>query len=224
MENRTKRIFLGTLLLVAVLGFGQSGIARAAEAEGTANESDRPLIEPDVVPREVHEAELDTENLEIGFMTGQISVEDFGVPWFLGLRAAYHLTEYLFIEGNFGYADAGETSFESLGGGVALLTDDERSYMYYNLSLGYNLLPGEAFFGSSYAFNTNLYLVGGMGTTEFTGDRLFTINYGLGYQFLFNDWLSLHVQMRNYQFDIELLGEEKTSTNLQFATGLSMFF
>ncbi len=223
MENWTKRILLMVFVLAGTFASLPGGALRA-EVSDAQSADERPLIEPDIVPRPVLEPAIDTEDLEIGFMTGLISIEDFEVPWFLGLRAAYHLTEYLFLEGNFGYADAGQTSFERLGGGVELLTDDERTYAYYNLSVGYNLLPGEAFVGRDYAFNTNLYLVGGMGATHFAGDNALTINYGLGYQFLFNDWLSLHVQMRNYLYDIELLGEEKTSANLQFATGLSMFF
>ncbi|MBK8972203.1 MAG: outer membrane beta-barrel domain-containing protein [Hahellaceae bacterium] len=222
MENRTQRILL-TSALLASLSLGMSASALAVEGDSSEND-ERPLIEPDVEPRGVKESSIDTENFELGFMTGQISVEDFEVPWFLGLRGAYHLTEYLFVEGNLGYADAGETSFERLGGGVQILEDDERSYFYYNIGLGVNLLPGEAFFGKNYAFNTNFYLVGGMGTTEFAGDSRLTLNYGAGYQLLFNDWLAMHLQMRTYMYDIDLLGEEKTATDIQFATGMSMFF
>ena len=44
-----------------------------------------------------------------------------------------------------------------------------------------------------------------MGTTEFAG-IISDLNYG-GYQLL-NDWLALHLQMRSYMYDIDLLGEQ----------------
>ena len=59
-----------------------------------------------------------------------------------------------------------ETSFERLSGAARLLTDSERDYTYYNLSLGYNILPGEGFVGRKRALNTQMYVIGGVGSTN----------------------------------------------------------
>ena len=45
------------------------------------------------------------------------------------------------VEGTVGQSEAGLTSFEALSGGARLFED--RMLTYYNLNLGYNILPGE---------------------------------------------------------------------------------
>ncbi len=77
---------------------------------------------------------------------------------------------------------AGRTSFETLGGNIQLLTESERRFTYYDLSLGYNFLPGEAFIGRGVAMTSALYLIGGIGGTDFAGDTKFTVNFGAGYR------------------------------------------
>lgn len=219
---------LATLITAAVMlsvtVHADSGVAGEGAVTAAGASDDRPLIEPDIVPVPVKEDLIDTEDFEIGFYTGIISIEDFETPLIVGLRLAYHLSESLFLETNLAFTEAGETSFEKLGGDVQLLTEDDRAYTYYNLSLGYNVLPGEAFIGRRYAFNTNLYLVGGMGAVEFAGDSYTAFNYGFGYQILFTDWLALHLRGRQYLYDIDLLGEEKTAHDLELTTGLSLYF
>src|SRR5690606_7545830 len=117
--------------------------------------------------------------------------EDFGVNTVVGARFAYHVTESLFVELAGGRTEAEETSFERLSGAAQLLTDAERDYSYYNVSLGYNLLPRESFLGRNRAVNTALYVIGGVGNTSFAGDDRFTVNVGLGVRILPLDWLAV---------------------------------
>ncbi len=182
------------------------------------------LFETDIRPRKIDQDLIDTEDFEIGAFAGMISVEDFGSNFVWGARLAYHLSEDLFAELNYGSTTTQKTSFETLSGGATLLQDSERDLTYYNLSLGYNLLAGQAFIGSSYAFNTNFFLVAGLGSTQFAGDSRLTMNVGWGYQFLATDWLSLQLGLRDHIFNIDILGEDKTSHNLEFTSGISFFF
>ena len=69
---------------------------------------------PDVERREINTAEIDTENFEVGFFAGQMSVEDFGVNTVAGARFAYHITEGFFVEMAAGRTTTEETSFERL--------------------------------------------------------------------------------------------------------------
>ncbi|MGW8369952.1 MAG: outer membrane beta-barrel domain-containing protein, partial [Gammaproteobacteria bacterium] len=109
-------------------------------------------------------------------------------------------------------------------GAAQLLTDSERDYSYYNLSLGYNLLPGEGFIGRNRAINTAVYVIGGVGKTDFGGDDRFTLNVGLGIRLMPLDWMAVHADMRDYIFDNDLLGQEKTTHNLEARIGVSFFF
>ena len=190
----------------------------------TDNGSEEPLIQPQIKPRPATPAKIDTENIEIGLFTGILSVEDFGSSSVNGARLAYHASENIFLEAAYGRSNTKETSYERLLGSVQLLDEEERKLSYYNLSLGFNVLPGEAFMGGGYAFHTDLYLIGGIGSTKFAGDNRRTLNLGFGYRAIMNDWLALHLDARDHIFDIDLLGTQKRNQNLEFHTGLTVFF
>jgi outer membrane beta-barrel protein len=153
-----------------------------------------------------------------------LSVEDFGTNAVYGATLAYHVSESFFIEGAYGVSDTEETAFERLSGGAPLLTDDQRQFSYYNVSLGFNILPGEAFLTRNRAFNTSFYFIAGLGSTDFAGDNHFTVNFGFGGRVFPNDWLALRLDVRDFMFDIDILGQQKTTHNLQGTLGITIFF
>jgi outer membrane beta-barrel protein len=210
------------LLLLLVGAVALAGCSRPIVQADQAGQP--PVIEPEIERREIQPPAIDTEDFEVGVFAGLMSVEDFGVNPVLGARFAYHITEALFVELAAGTTDTEETSFERLSGAAQLLTDAERQYDYYNLSLGYNLFPGESFFGGNRAWNSALYVIGGVGQTSFAGDDRFTLNFGLGWRLLPLDWLAIHADFRDHVFDIDLLGQEKTSHNLEAHLGVTFFF
>ncbi len=215
MESRLRILFLIT---------GLSILASPPLPAAPASGEDAPVIQPAIERKEIKEARIDTENFEVGAYAGMMSVEDFGTGPVYGVRAAYHVTEDLFLEAAYGRSKAGETSYERLSGSAPLLTDKERALSYYNLSVGYNLLPGETFIGSRRAFNSALYIIGGIGSTDFAGDARFTLNLGAGYRLLMTDWLALHVDVRDHIFDIDVTGEDKTTHNIEINGGITFFF
>jgi outer membrane beta-barrel protein len=218
MESR----FL-VLFLTAVVAFSSGGCSRqrAVPAEQAGQP---PVIEPEIERREIEPARIDTEDFEVGIYAGQLSVEDFGVNTVAGAHFTYHVTEGFFVDVSAAQSDTDRTSFERLSGAAQLLTDSERDYSYYNVSLGYNILPGESFVGRNRAFNSSVYLIGGVGKTDFAGDDRFTLNIGVGMRLMPLDWLAVHADFRDYIYDIDLLGQEKTSHNLEARIGVSFFF
>ncbi|MBL4868977.1 MAG: outer membrane beta-barrel domain-containing protein [Pseudomonadales bacterium] len=209
---------------VAVLSVLFSFSTTAASANGGVFSGNYDVLEPEIVREELGEATIDAKDFEFGVFGGFLSVEDFGVNPVIGAFLAYHVTEDFFFSAYYGQADTEKTSYEKFSGGVQLLSDDERELSYYNINIAYRLLPGEAFVGSKAAFNTALYFVLGAGNTIFGGDTRFTINAGAGYQFLALDWLSINLDVRDHIFDIDILGETKTTHNLEFTVGVSVFF
>lgn len=220
METRTRHFLLKIIIFAALV------VVVFATPEDVMAQSERepPLIEPDVQPQQVKQPLVDTENFEVTAFAGWINIEDFESSFMYGGRLTYNISESFFVEAGIGFAEAGETSFERLAGDVQLLPDNDRDYTWYNLNLGYRLLPGEAFFPGGYVFNTNLYLTAGAGATDFAGDNRFTVNYGAGYQVLFTDSFSVHINARQYLFDSDILGEDKTFVNTELSTGISLFF
>lgn len=230
MESRFRLLFLvlpllaGTCGCAATKGLFGMGAEEPPPSEPAEAPTPEQVIDPEVVRRDVEEPVIDTENFEVGAFAGMMSIEDFGTDVVYGARLAYHITEGLFMEGTIGQSEAGLTSFEELSGGTPILSDDDRRFTYYNLNLGYNLLPGEVFLGEGRAYNTSLYLIGGIGSTRFAGDDRFTVNVGVGYRFLLTDSLTLHLDFRDHLFDTDLLGEPKTVHNIEAHLGLTVFF
>jgi outer membrane beta-barrel protein len=219
MESRVLVLFLALTFVVGSLtGCGRDRLVRADQT------AEVPVIEPDVERREIDPPRIDTEDFEVGIFAGQLSVEDFGVNTVTGARFAYHVTEGFFVELAAGQAKTELTSFERLSGAAQLLTDADRDYSYYNVSLGYNVFPGESFIGRRRALNTAMYVIGGVGKTSFAGDDRFTINFGAGMRLMPLDWLAVHADIRDHVFDIDLLGQEKTSHNLEAHVGVTFFF
>ena len=226
MESRIRVLFL----IIALIGL--SGCAATKNLFGIGPEEAPPpsteppgqVIDPQVERREIKEPKIDREDFEVGGFVGIMSIEDFGTNVVYGVRLAYHVTEGFFIEGTVGQTEGGLTSYEILSGGAPIISDDERTLTYYNLNLGYNLLPGEGFIGEGRAYNTNFYLIAGLGSTSFAGDDRFTVNFGAGFRFLFTDSIALHLDFRDHMFDIDILGEDKTSHNLEGHVGVTVFF
>ena len=123
-----------------------------------------------------------------------------------------------------GSSKAGKTSYEELSGSVDLLTDSERQFTYYDLALGWNALPGEVFFGGKRAMPSAVYFTLGAGSTTFAGDDHFTVALGAGLRVLANDWIAVHLGVRDHMFDSDLLGKDKLTQNLQFSISLTAFF
>jgi len=195
-----------------------------AGANGPEEETPPRVIEPQVERRSIKVPRIKSSNVEVGAFYGALSIEDFGTNADYGITAAYHITEDFFFQGEAGRSRAGRTSFETLSGNLQLLTEAERRFTYYDLSLGYNFLQGEAFLGRGVAMTSAFYLLGGFGATDFAGDTKFTVNFGGGYRVVPTDWLALHVTVQDHVFQTSLLGVTKLTNNLEARMGATVFF
>ena len=222
MEGRIRILLLVTAAYVVLWA---SSLQAAEEASQDAGETQaQQVIQPELKRRTIGIDKIDTEDFEVGVFGGLLSVEDFGANQVVGARLAYHITEGVFVEGVYATSNTTETSYERLSGGAPLMTDEQRTLTYYNVSLGYDVLPGESFIGKNWAFNSALYVIGGVGSTTFAGDDLFTVNFGAGYRFLATDWLAIHLDARDHIFTLDLLGVEKTMHNIEIHSGITVFF
>ena len=209
-------------LLVSNMLLAQSTHALLSQSNNES-QADSPDIDPNIQRREISEFDIDSENIEIGLFAGIISIEDFSSDVTIGARLSYHLNENMFIEASYAQATAGETSFEVLSGGLPFLTDEQRAYTYYDISAAYNF-NGEVFVTNNWVFNTDFFVIMGAGATEFGGDERFTVNAGAGYRLLVTDYLSVRFDVRDYVFNSDIIGPEKSVHNLTFTLSTSFFF
>ena len=200
------------------------GDAGASTDRSTADDTTPPrVIEPEVERRDVKVPRIKSQDIEIGGYLGTLNIEDFGAHRVYGVQAAYHITEDFFLQAEAGRSKGGLTSFEVLSN-ISLLTNSERWFKYYDMSVGYNFLPGEVFLGRNHAMTSSFYILAGVGSTDFGGDSKFTGNFGAGYKILPLDWLAVHVAVEDRVYNTDLLGVNKLASNLEAHLGLTAFF
>src|SRR5271165_645813 len=142
-------IRLSSILLVAALLSGCSWFHRGHKAppEVVAEESsgEPSVIEPQVTRRVVKTPKIKAKDFEVGAYFGALSIQDFGTNPVYGVRAAYHVTEDFFLEGFAARSQASQSSLEEVFPSITVLSSSGRDFTYYDVDLGYNILPGEVF-------------------------------------------------------------------------------
>ena len=168
---------------------------------------------------------IKAKDFEIGrLLRRAVSIQDFGTNPVYGVRAAYHVTEDFFLEGFLARSKAGQSSLEETFPAITVLSNSGRQFTYYDLDVGYNILPGEVFLGRGRAFNTALYVTVGMGDVKFADQDQFALNFGVGTRILITDWLALHLDVRDHVFESELVRSRQERPQHRSHPGLDHFF
>jgi outer membrane beta-barrel protein len=211
------------LPLVAVPASAQTAAPPAATAQAPNPPPNEQVIEPAVPRRDVRVPKIPNNDIIVGAFVGTYSTEDFGASLVYGVRAGYHITEDFFVEGVYGTTKVSDDNFRQILPGGVFPTAEEK-LDYYNLSIGYNILPGEVFFGSKYAMASALYLIAGVGSTKFLEQSKQTLNFGLGVRVFMKDSFALQVDFRDHAYSLDLLGKQKSTQNLEMTAGATFFF
>jgi len=215
---RLTALALPSLLLV--LAASVLPTAAWAQEQKPANEQ---VVVPQVDRRDVKLPKFPSRDFELGAYTGTYATQNFGSSSVSGVRLGYHITEDVFVEGVLGRTKVSDALVRNLLG-AGILPSEHEKLTYYNISAGLNVLPGEVFIGRNNAKASALYLIGGIGSTNFAAQRRQTINFGLGVRVLMTDWAALQVDMRDHVFSLDLLGKRQNTQNLELTAGLTFFF
>ena len=196
--------------------------ASAFAADPPAKTTDQVVV-PEVDRRDISLPRFPSNDFEIGTFVGTYATQNFGSSVVGGLRLGYHITEDFFVEGVYAQTKVSDSSFRQvLPGGV--FPDEKEKLSYYNLSVGYNVLPGEVFIGGKRAKPSAFYLIGGVGSTKFDQQRRPTYNLGAGLRVFLTDHVALQVDARDHIFSLDLLGKRQSTQNLEFTAGITAFF
>ena len=223
METR-----LGSVLLAAALLSGCGWFHRADKgpspvvAESAQDEP--PIVQPQVDRRVVKTPKIKAKDFELGAYYGALSIEDFGTNPIYGATGAYHVTESIFLQGAVARSKGGTSSLEEVFPQITVLGRSGRQFTYYDLDVGYNILPGEVYLGKGRAFNTALYAVVGMGAVKFAETNHFALNFGVGERVLITHWLALHLDVRDHIYESSLFGTQKNTHNIEATLGLTVFY
>ena len=181
------------------------------------------VVVPEVARRDIKMPRFPSSDFEIGAFAGTYATQNFGANAVGGLRLGYHVTEDFFVEGVIAQTKVSDASFRQvLPGGV--FPSETENLNYYNLSVGYNILPGEVFIGSKYAKPFSLYVIGGVGSTQFNDQRKATFNFGSGMRVYLSDRFALQIDARDHIFSLDLLGRNQSTQNLELTVGITASF
>jgi outer membrane beta-barrel protein len=213
---------LHTLIAALLSGLAATVTSVPALAQNQKPADDQVVV-PQVERREVKPPRYPSNDFEVGAFIGTYATQNFGSSLVYGLRLGYAITEDFFVQGVYGSTKVSDDNFRQiLPGGVFPTSSEQLSY--YNLSVGYNVLPGEVFIGANRALPSAMYLIAGVGSTDFAGQSRQTFNVGLGARVFLKDSFSMQVDVRDHIFSLDVLGQSESTQNLELTFGLSFFF
>jgi outer membrane beta-barrel protein len=206
-----------------LLAVATATIGLAAQAADPPPPPSDQVVVPEVDRRGIHVPRFPTSDFEIGILGGTYSTQNFGTSFVGGVRLGYHITEDFFVEGVYGMTKVSDENFRLvLPGGI--FPQEKETLAYYNLSVGYNILPGEIFIGSAHAFPSQFYVIGGVGSTKLDTQRKPTFNFGAGFRVYLSDHAALQLDVRDHVFSLDLLGQRQSTQNLELTLGVTGYF
>jgi outer membrane beta-barrel protein len=222
MRIHARTLTLLSLALAPVLCAAQS----SSQPQQPSNEQ---VIQPQVDRREIKLPKYPSKDFAIGVFGGTYSTQNFGSSAIGGVRLGYHISEDIFVDAVYAQTKVSDENYRQILPG-GLFAQPEEKLKYYNLSAGYNILPGEVFWGRNLAWASALYVIAGIGNTNFvSSDKVNrrnrqTINFGLGTRVLFWDRVALQVDLRSHHFTLDILGRNESTKNLELTGGVTFYF
>ncbi len=208
----TKRLSCAAVLLFSSAVFAQDELDADDEAVD------------EVIRTKTDISNINNEVFELGLFAGVINIEDFGSEFAPGISATFRASEDFFIQYNYLQASVGLSSYEQ-GTGVNYFTGGDRDFVHYDLLVGYNLFQGEFFPSPPKASLSTLYLVAGVGDTEFGGESKITYTVGVGYQVALTRRFAIHFDFRDYIYKSTVIStDERQVQTTQISSGLKFAF
>lgn len=199
-------------------------LATAAQAQQPTLQPTQQPIEPEVARRDVRVPRLPSNDFQASLFAGIYATENFGSSSVAGVRLGYAITEDVFVEGSYGKSTVSDEAFRQILPGGGVLTDPQSKLTYYNVAAGWNVLTGESFFGRNIAKASALYLIGGLGSTTFVDQKKQTFVLGFGARLMFNDSVSMQLDVRDHLFSLDLLGKQQSTNNPELTLGVTLHF
>jgi outer membrane beta-barrel protein len=206
-----------------VLALGCAAAAAQDAGKAPANDPASQVVVPQVDRRDVKLPRIPSNDFEVGAFAGTYATQNFGASTVGGIRLGYHVTEDFFFEAAFAQTTVSDEAFRQILPG-GLFVDRKEKLRYGNLSVGWNMLPGEVFIGRGLAKASTLYVIGGIGTTKFVDQSRQTFNLGVGTRVFLRDWAALQVDMRDHIYKLDILGKLRRTHNLELTGGITFFF
>ncbi len=179
------------------------------------------VIEPKHKVAHAKSAKIDTERFQLGVFAGVLAAEDFNNNLSYGLSLNYKISSKYIAQINYGTSSVAKANYDTDRG---FLTDSEREFNYYNIAAGYQLFSARTFIGAKRKYDTDIYLLAGVGSTEFARESNTSYMIGASYRVVFTDWLVWNLDIRDHLFNRAFFDDKKMTQNIEVVTGLNLLF
>lgn len=206
------------LLFAAILALPLMGHAEAAKPIK--------IIEPNKKAEPAKPAMIDTEKFQAGLYVGMLSVEGFNNNPVSGLSLSYQLNKNTLLLANYATSTVTRTTYEKRED-LDFLSPSQREFRYVTLSGGYKLFTARSFFDEKHKYDSDVYLIAGIGNMTFAGNSGLGWSLGASYRVVFTDWLVVTADFRNHIFDTESVfnpTSSKLTQNLEWSIGFNALF
>ena len=216
-------LLLAATVLPALAQNQPTPTATPAGAEPPKPANDQVIV-PQVDRRDVKLPRFASNDISIGLFGGTYATANFGASAVGGVRLGYHITEDFFAEATYGRSKVSDEAFRQIFPNGGIFAEPKQTLSYYNVMAGWNILPGEVFFWRNYAKISQGYILAGVGSTNFAGQKRQTIAYGAGLRVVFTSWFAVQADVRDHVYSIDLLGKRQSNHNLELTAGLTFYF
>jgi len=133
------------------------------------------------------------------------------------LRGAYHVTEDFFVEA--GYGKASRTGWNRLRRWMNKEQAEPIQLETYDVSAGFNLLPGDLYLTKNYVLPFVGYATAGVGYQKYEGLNAPSTVFGIGIKFFPKDWLAFRYEIRD-----RVWYHDGDHSNAEFTVGVGVYF
>jgi outer membrane beta-barrel protein len=204
---------LGSLSACSLFQSREGDASRPLPGEEAATQS----VDPNIKRPEVQVKRIKAQDYELGGYAEGIVLDRNHSVGLYGVRAAYHKTDKLFVEGNIAFSS--KIGFEDIRQIAGASDDAGLDYSTYEFSVGYDLIPGDLYITQSYTLPFSFYAIGGVGYVDYEGDGNLAYSYGGGLRVTPTDYFAIRFEVRNQAWS-----DKKTNDNATFSVGVSGFF
>ena len=204
---------------IAIASFA-AGSALAAQEVLPADDQ---VIQPQIDRRDIKIPQIPSNDLEAGVYAGTYSTDGFDASVVRGVRLGYHVTEDYFFEAVLAQTRVSDQMYRQILP-AGIIPQSQNLLRYFNVSVGYNLFPGELFLGESLAYISSVYLIGGVGSTTLMDERHQTVSFGFGIRTMLADWAAVQVDVRDHMFSLDLQGYRRNTQNIELTGGVTFFY
>lgn len=204
----------------------EEGIEEETAVSGSGAPEQKTLAER--IPSVTRRVFVKKSRLELAPAVGLSLNDPFYDNILVSGRAAYHVTEWLWVEAGGEFVGSLKSSVPVTGGGNPERPSYNRPKFSAGLDVGFAPIYGKVSLMAEQVIHFDTYLALGVGVVgPMTGATTFAASAAIGQHYFLNEWLALRLELRDQAYQMarapSFSKEKELQNSLSFSLGVSFF-